>query len=98
MTAALFIHLTTPVCATDDAKVLHATDALRRKTRRKTYDTKCGSRARLLAGTTVDGDNITIAWPPYVKTAREWGYERCCHCMTAAPGKPTSPRFAPASA
>lgn len=76
-------------CAVDSTTV-HAAKTPRRKTRRKTYDAACGRHVRLLAFP-VQGkpdDRLTVAWPPYAKDAREWGYERCRDCMRAVPGNP----------
>lgn len=92
----LMIHVTTPVCAVG-GKQLHAVKATSkpRKSKRKTYDAACGKRAVLL-GFPVQGrsgDYMTVAWPPYVVDAQEWGYERCKDCMTASPGKPQRPPF-----
>jgi hypothetical protein len=82
-------------CGVEKA-VLHAVRTPRRKTRRKTWDTACGKRARLLAFG-VQGkpdDRMTAVWPPFAADAKNWGYERCRECMKAAPGKPVRPPFA----
>lgn len=92
---SLWIHASAFSCAIDRDGGLHAASALRRKSRRKTYDTACGKRARLLVFPTIAGGRVTVAWPPYLKEARTWGFERCRACMDVAPGQPQSPPFVP---
>jgi hypothetical protein len=86
---SLWIHVGL-TCAVDAKGGMHAVRTPRRKTRRKTWDTACGKRARLLAFPVKDqhGSAITVVWPPYMDQAREWGLERCRECMAAVGGKP----------
>lgn len=89
---SLWVHITCHVVGVD-RRHAHAMKARLRKSRRKTYDAACGARVKPLAFETINdsGDltgHITTPWPPYVKDAQEWGYERCPACLTAVPGKP----------
>lgn len=92
---SVLLHITSDMCALDSRNVLHAAKA-RRPGKRKTYDTACGKRARLLAFPLQNrpADVMTVRWPVYVAQAREWGYERCRDCMDAAPGRPERVVFA----
>lgn len=83
------MHITGHFCAIERG-TLHAAKARYGKSRRKTYDTACGRRALAMAFPVLNQPDttMTVHWPPYVDQAREWGYERCRDCMTAAPGKP----------
>jgi hypothetical protein len=84
-----WVHLTSPVCATTDGKTMHAVKTTQKRTKgRKTYDSACGKRSKLLAVPTTTGGTLTVVWPMYVDQAREWGYERCRDCMQFVPGRP----------
>lgn len=87
-----------PVCVVT-AAVVHAADSPPSKAyrHRKTLDTACGRRARLYVMPTVDGDRMSIAWPPPVKDAREWGFDRCRDCMAERPGRVQHPPYAAVS-
>jgi hypothetical protein len=86
---SLALYITCAMSAVDSRNVIHAVKA-RPPSKRKTYDTACGKRARLIAFPIHGrpGAYIACRWPLYVSQAREWGYERCRDCMVASPGRP----------
>lgn len=92
---SLLVHLTTPICLVADGK-LHAAQSRVQPP----VTAACGVQGSPLAFQVQGqpGTACTVAWPPYVRDAAEWGFVRCQVCMTRCPGRPVRPLFAGGSA